>query len=164
MSAQRMIEIKLGPEAIRFDEDALTNKQIRQFRLDISKEVDKYDEDMQAIQDKFQVLVNKFSEDAKKKDGEEDGAHEKRLKKLTDIFTKESEAIRPPEDNYWLQDLAFRLLKVVARYVGQEHKVIEANFDEAPWKPLKEALARILVTHECSAGTLFLPPKLSEEN
>lgn len=161
---QRIIEISLGKEALRFDEDLLTNKQIRQFRLDIAKEVESYDNDMGKIQEDFQALVSKFQEESAKKDKEADKAYEKRLKELTDEFTAASEKLRPPEDTYWLQDLAFRLLKVVGRLQGQEHKVTKENFDDAPANPIKEKLAYLLIKHGCEAGTLFLPPKLSDES
>ncbi len=168
---QRMMNIKLGGnEQIVWDQDLITGAQTRAFRMDIEKAVEAYDERMDKIQADFKALADKFSAEAKKKDAETDEAHEKRLKKLTEKFQEESKAIRPPEDNYWLQDFAFDLLKVVARMVGQEHKVTRENFDGAPWKPIKTFLAKELleneigVTVENQAGLarLFLPPQLND--
>lgn len=162
---QRMEIIKLGKEQLIWDKDLVTTKQVRQLRLDIEKAIQDYDARMDKLQDDFKSLADKYSEEAKKKDKESDTAHEKRLKELTEKFQKDSESLRPPEDNYWLQDLAFDLLTVFAKAHGsQERKVTKENFDEAPWGPIKEFLARTLIEMEIQTGTLFLPPKLSEEN
>ncbi len=162
---QRMEVIKLGGnEQLIYDKDLVTSKQIRQLRLDIEKAIREYDERMDKMQKDFKDLVDKFSEEAKKKDKESEASHEKRVKALTEQFQKDSEAMRPPEDNYWLQDLAFDLLTVIARMHGQDRKITRDNFDGAPWNPIKEFLAKTLIEMEISAGTLFLPPRLSEEN
>lgn len=162
---QRMEIIRLGgSEQLIYDKDLVTSKQVRQLRVDIEKAIQDYDARMDKLQEDFKVLADKFSEDAKKKDKESDSAHEKRLKELTEKFQKDSETLRPPEDNYWLQDLAFDLLTVIAKLHGQERKMTRENFDGAPWNPIKEFLARTLIEMEISAGTLFLPPKLNEES
>lgn len=162
---QRMEIIKLGGnEQLTYDKDLVTSKQIRQLRLDIEKAIQDYDDRMDKMQKDFKDLVDKFSEEAKKKDKESESAHEKRVKALTEQFQKDSEAMRPPEDNYWLQDLAFDLLTVIARMHGQDRKITRDNFDGAPWNPIKEFLAKTLIEMEISAGTLFLPPRLNEEN
>lgn len=161
--SQRMVTINLGAQQLIFDEDSLSNKIIKQFRVDVSKAVEDYDAKIIKIQDEFEVLATKYAEDMKKKDKETDKAYETRSAKLLEDFKAATDKLRPPEDNYWLQDLAFELLKVIGRLCNQEYKVTPENFEEAPWMPIKNTLARILLTHECPAGSLFLPPKLKEE-
>jgi hypothetical protein len=163
MNPQNMITFPLGTEQIIFDKDMLTNKQVRQLRMDIAKAVADYDQDMLDIQEKFNKLAETLAEESKKRDKETDKAHEKRVEVLTEQFKKDVEVIKLPEDSYWRQDLAFRILKVIARLGGQEHKVTQENFDAAPANPIRKKLAEFLINEEIDAGTLFLPPKLSEE-
>ena len=164
---QRMEIIKLGgnpAEQLIYDKDLVTTKQARQLRLDIEKAIQDYDARMDKLQDDFKALADKYKEEAQKKEEESEVAHEERVKEVTEKFQKDSEALRPPEDNYWLQDLAFDLLTVVAKLHGQERKMTRDNFDGAPWQPIKDFLARTLIELEISAGTLFLPPKLTDES
>lgn len=164
---QRMEVIKLGgnpAEQLIYDKDLVTTKQVRQLRLDIEKAINDYDAKLDKIQEDFKVLTEKYAEDVKQKDKESDAAHDKRVKELTEKYQKDAEALRPAEDNYWMQDLAFELLTVIAKMHGQERKITRENFDGAPWNPIKEFLAKTLIELEISAGTLFLPPKLKEEN
>lgn len=161
---ERMVVFKLGAnEQIIFDEDLLTNKQIRQFRLDIANEVEAYMKDIDKYQDDFQKLAQAFAEDSKRKDKEKDAAYEKRVSEITAKFKEDAAALRGPDDSYWKQELAGRLLKVIARLCGQEHKITKEAMDDAPWEPMKKGLAKFLINHECDAGTHFLPPRLTEE-
>lgn len=162
---QRMIRIPLGgSEQILFDEDTLTNKNIRQFRLDISAAVAEYDDELKKMAQDFEALCDKYQESLKRKDKESDKAFETRTKEASEKFKEESKAVTPPEDNFWLHEVAFKILKVVARLGGQEQKVTREAFDGAPARIMKETIARLLVEHECPEGALFLPPKLKEEN
>lgn len=162
---QRMMIIKLGAEQLVFDEDALTNKQIKQLRSDIDGEVGAYKSEMLKLEDEYVALTNKAKEDSQKREDESDEDHIERVKEISEKYNKDIEALGLPEnDSYWLQDLAFRLLKILARQQGQEHKITPENFEAAPWKPMKKALATLFIEHEMEAGKLFLPPKLNEEN
>lgn len=161
---ERMVVFKLGsPEQIVFDEDLLTNKQIRQFRLDIANEVENYMKELDKYQEDFQKLAQSFAEDSRRKDNEEETAYEKRVTKLTNKFKEDAASLRGPDDAYWKQELAGRLLRVIARMCGQEHKITKESLDEAPWEPMKKGLAKFLINHECDAGVHFLPPRLTEE-
>lgn len=166
---ERMVIFKLGAneqgqtEQVIFDKDLLTQKQIRQFRLDIANEVEAYMKDIDKYQDDFQKLAQAFAEDSKKKEKESDKVYEKRVSELTEKFKEEAAKLRGPDDSYWKQELAARLLKVIARMAGQEHKVTPAALDGAPWEPMKRGLAEFLINQECDAGTHFLPPRLSED-
>lgn len=160
----RMVIFKLGNnEQIIFDKDLLTQKQIRQFRLDIANELEKYLKEISEFQDSFQDLAKKFSEDTARKEKESDKAYEKRVQELTEKFKEDAAKLRGPDDAYWKQELAGRLLRVIARMALQEAKVTPANLDDAPWEPMKRQLAEFLINNECDAGTHFLPPRLSEE-
>lgn len=163
---QRITVIKLGAEELRFDNNAFTNKTIRQMRVDIEKCVDQFRKDEDKRLSDFQAMLEKLSEDCKKKDKETDKAHEARVAKLTEEFNEKTKEMSP-EDSYWLHDLAFRVLKVIASLptVNQAQKVTQANFDDAPWEPMRDAIAYLLFNHGMeSIGSSFLPPKLPEEN
>lgn len=162
---ERMVIFKLGAnEQIIFDEDLLTNKQIRQFRLDISNEVEKYMKDIDKYQDDFKVLAETFATESKRKDKESDKTYEKRVSELTTKFKEDAAALRGPDDSYWKQELAGRLLRVIGKLCQQDHKLdVPGAMDDAPWEPMKKGLAKFLINHECDAGTHFLPPRLTEE-
>jgi predicted phage gp36 major capsid-like protein len=163
MVNQRITKISLGAEQLIFDNNAFTNKSVRQLRLDLEKCVADFQKEEDDRINEIQSSLEKFAEDCKKKEKESDKAHKDRVAKLTEELKEKTKA---PEDYYWLQELAFRLLKVLASVPGvnQVAKVTKENFDEAPWEPMKEELAKLLYTHGLEGvGSSFLPPKLTED-
>ena len=165
MSAQQIIEIKLGGnEVIRFDEDVLTSKAVRQLRLDVQKVMDDYDKDITARQDKGAELGEALNKKLQRVEGESDQEFEERTKPLLDEYMVEMAKLTPDSDTYWLQDIAFGCLQLLADLSGQSYKLTRENFDGAPWMALKKKLAKLLLEYGCEVGTLFLPPRLSEEN
>ena len=161
---QRMINIPLGSEVIRFDEDELTTKVLKKFRKDIEQVQKDYDAKIDADKVQLNILNEKLHQDLVKKEAEDEEKFAKRSEKLIKDYNGKVEALFPEDNDYFVMDLAFRCLKVIGAMVGQEMKVTPENFDNAPWTKVKSILARFLVTHGCPMGALFLPPRLSDQS
>lgn len=159
-----VVNIPLGADEIRFDEDELTTKVLKKFRKDIEQVQKDYDAKIDADKTQLNILNEKLHQDLAKRDDETEEKFTKRSEKLIKEYNAKVETLFPEENDYFVMDLAFRCLGVIGAMVKQESKVTMENFDNAPWTKVKALLARFLVTHGCPMGALFLPPRLSDQN
>lgn len=162
---QNIIEFKLGGnEAIRFDENELTTKTVQKFRDDIHKAVLDYYGKVDERQAALQALGKELTEKLERLENETAEEYSARTEPISEEYRKKTEALVPEtEANYYLMDIAYSCLEVISRLCGQSNKLTRASFEEAPWNPMKEKLAYLLLNYGLLVeGQLFLPPKLSD--